>query len=1265
MATDKTTKPKVSDNFNNMVDFKGLKITLASPSDILGWSHGEVTKPETINYRTLKPEKDGLFSENIFGPTKDWECYCGKYKRIRYRGIICDKCGVEVTQSKVRRERMGHITLAVPIVHVWYFKGAPSKLSLLLDITPKALENVIYFASYLVLSVDEDSRDNVIADLKKTMEERQKDLEKDFDKKITTEKEESEERIKAQKANTKEDQARTGLIVSEIQLSTKQKVAKLEDEFNLEKNRLGEIYHTLSDLVKSVKPLSQLTEEEYLKLDEYGAANFIEVGMGAEALLEVLKKLDLEKMAADLRNEVNESSGQRKIKVIKQLRVADGMRKSQVRPEWMILEILPVIPPDLRPMVQLSGGRFATSDLNDLYRRVINRNNRLKHLIDLGAPEIILRNEKRMLQEAVDSLIDASQRTSHTTRANAIELKSLSDMLRGKQGRFRQNLLGKRVDYSGRSVIVVGPHLKISECGLPKEMALEMFKPFVLRELIVRGLAPNVRSAKSILERRTPEVFDILEEITKNHPVILNRAPTLHKLGMQAFYPILIEGAAIQVHPLVCDGYNADFDGDQMAVHVPLSSNARAEAANLMLVEHNLLKPADGMPVTAPRKEIILGIYIYTSIDDKISASPTVFSDFAEAILAYQQGKISLRQKIRVRFAGKTSGKTVALEGLPKDIIETTVGRILVNEFIPEELGFVNEPLNSKRVRALLSQAMDLMSSDRVVALLDSFKNLGFVGATNPGASLGIFDLPTPEKMKDVIGEGESSVAEIESNYHSGLITAGEMTRLQQEVWMDITDRISDMTWDLYDKDNPARLIVDAGAGRVNRDTIKQISGMRGLMADPTGKIVPMPTKSNFRQGFNVFEYITGTRGTRKGLADTALRTADAGYLTRRLVDVSHDAIIRMADCGTTNGIEISREDKRSSSFGARLLGRVLAADVKDGKRLIASIGDLIDEKVLGEIEDAKIEMVVVRSPLTCQAKYGLCQLCYGRDFSTRKLIDLGTPAGIVAAQSIGEPGTQLTLRTKHTGGAVSQDVTQGLPRVEELFETRSPKILSPIAEIAGKVEITETNEGYKVRVRSVGVKPVEEREYIIPLTAQMKVSDGDLVTAGTQLSSGSLDIKDVLAVRGLFGAQRYLIDELQEVYESQGIPINDKHFEIIVRKMSDKVRIESSGDTIFLPGEFIDRARFDDENSRVIAAGGEPAAAQVTMLGVSRAALYTGSWLSAASFERTTEVLTDAAIRSAEDNLTGLKENVIIGRLIPTSAERAKLEAMGQGRLQ
>ncbi|MCL4390355.1 DNA-directed RNA polymerase subunit beta' [Patescibacteria group bacterium] len=1228
---------------NNILDFKGLKISLASQADILSWSHGEVTKPETINYRTLKPEKDGLFSENIFGPTKDWECYCGKYKRIRYRGIICDKCGVEVTQSKVRRERMGHITLAVPVVHIWYFKGAPSKLSLLLDLSPRSLENIIYFASHLVLSVDEGRRDKAVDQLKKTMADRQEAMEKDFQTKLDAAKAEERDKREEQRKRVK-DKDQLNLVLSEIELAAKQKIAKMESDYSLEKNRLTEIYRTLLDLVKSVGPVTELTEDEYLKLLEYDASDFIRMGMGAEAILEVLSKMDLEKMAADLRQEVAQASSQRKIKATKKLRLVDGLRRAGVRPEWMVMSILPVIPPDLRPMVQLSGGRFATSDLNDLYRRVINRNNRLKHLMDLGAPEIILRNEKRMLQEAVDSLIDATQRTSG--RAAVAELKSLSDMLRGKQGRFRQNLLGKRVDYSGRSVIVIGPHLRLNECGLPKEMALEMFKPFVLRELIVRGVAPNVRSAKVVLDRRTPEVFDILEEITKNHPVLLNRAPTLHKLGIQAFFPILIEGSAIQVHPLVCDGFNADFDGDQMAVHVPLSSQAKSESLNLMTPQNNLLKPADGSPVSAPRKEIILGIYIYTSIDEKISPSAGIFADFAEAVLAFQEKKIALRQRIKVQNG--------------KEILETTVGRILMNESLPKGLPFINESLTTKKVRALISQAFDTMSSEEVMGMLDTFKAVGFTGATEPGISMSIFDLAIYGDKDKIIGESETAAAEVEGNYKNGLITEEEMHRLQIDIWMEATEKISDLTWEMYDKDNPARLIVDAGAGRVNRDTVKQISGMRGLMNDPTGKIVPMPTKSNFRQGFNVFEYITGTRGTRKGLADTALRTADAGYLTRRLVDVSHDVIIRLADCGTTDGLEIGKADKRGSPFSQRVLGRILAADVKSGKKTVAKTGEEITDEVLKTIEkDEEIKSVIVRSPLTCQASYGLCQLCYGRDFSTRKLVEIGMPVGVIAAQSIGEPGTQLTLRTKHTGGTVSQDVTQGLPRVEEIFEARSPKLLSPISEIAGKVEVTETADGFKVRVRSHGVKPVEEREYIIPLTSQLSVADGDLVAIGTQLASGYLDVKDVLAARGLIGAQKYLIEQLQAVYESQGIPINDKHFEVIVRRMSDKVRIETSGDTIFLPGEFVDKPRFEEENARTIAAGGEPATAQVTVLGVTRSALYTDSWLSAASFERTTEVLSDAAIHCAQDHLIGLKENVIIGRLIPTSPERARLESL------
>jgi DNA-directed RNA polymerase subunit beta' len=1228
------------DPLANIVDFKGLKVSLASPAQVLGWSHGEVTKPETINYRTLKPEKDGLFSENIFGPTKDWECYCGKYKRIRYRGIICDKCGVEVTQSKVRRERMGHISLSVPVIHVWYFKGAPSKLSLILDLSPKSLENVIYFASYLVLSVDEDKRNKALSALKQTMEERQKALSADFDKKNKEEEKEKEGKIKDQRAKIK-DADQLGLTISEVELSSKQKAAKIESEFALEKQRLTEIYKALLDLVKSIKKTSELTEDEFLKLDQYGAADFIEVGMGAEAIEEVLKDLDLEKMVAALREELVDATGQKRIKATKRLRVVDGMRRSAIRPEWIVMSVLPVIPPDLRPMVQLSGGRFATSDLNDLYRRVINRNNRLKHLIDLGAPEIILRNEKRMLQEAVDALIDASQRSS--TRTNVTELKSLSDMLRGKQGRFRQNLLGKRVDYSGRSVIVVGPKLALSECGIPKEMALEMFKPFVLRELIVRGISPNVRSAKYVLEKRTPEVYDILEEITKNHPVLLNRAPTLHKLGIQAFFPVLIEGAAIQVHPLVCTGYNADFDGDQMAVHVPLSTAAKSEAVNLMMAQHNLLKPSDGMPVAFPNKEMILGIYYYTSVDEKLPEVGTIFSDSAEVFTAYQQKQIELRQKIKVRREG--------------EILETTAGRIILNEFVPAQMGFINEVITIGKLKSILNRAMDVVESAELVKLLDNLKNLGFVGSMASGISVGIFDMNIVPNKGEIISKADGEAAEVEENYKSGLITQEEMRRLQIDIWIKVTDEITDLTWNAYQKENSVRTILESGAGKSSRDNVKQISGMRGLMVDPTGKIVALPTKTNFREGLSVFEYVTGTRGSRKGLADIAIRTADAGYLTRRLVDVSHDMITRINDCGTTDGMEISRSENRPASFASRILGRTAVGDIKVGKKVIVTSGEEIGEAAISEIEKEKLASVMVRTPLKCAAKYGLCQKCYGRDFSSRKIVELGVPVGVIAAQSIGEPGTQLTLKSKHTGGTVAQDVTQGLPRVEELFEARSPKVLSPIAEIAGKVEVTETPDGYKVRVRSHGVKPVEEREYIIPLTSSLKVADGDLVAAGSQLASGYLDIKDVLTARGLFGAQKYLIEELQAVYESQGIPINDKHYEVIVRKMSDKVRIETAGDTIFLPGEFVEKTRFEDENARVIAAGGEPATAQVTMLGVSRASLYTSSWLSAASFERTTEVLSESALHAAEDYLVGLKENVIIGRLIPTSSERAKIE--------
>lgn len=1233
-------------NFANIVDFTGLLIKLAAPDEVKSWSYGEVIKPETINYRTLKPEKDGLFDERIFGPTKDWECYCGKYKRIRYRGIICDKCGVEVTQSKVRRERMGHISLAAPVAHVWFFKGAPSKLSLLLDISPRALEGVIYFAQYLVVHVDEDEKKKVLNSLVAQGEKRVSDLTKRV--------EEEKEKRKSDLAKEKEGvqasiQGKEGqdLAISELSLRERQELASLDEQCNKEAGKIKEVIEQLTAIVKSIKPLSTVTEDEYLRLLDYDAASFLKVGMGAEAVLEVVKKIDLDKLAAELREEIQNSSGQRHVKATKRLRVVDGMRKSKINPAWMIMNLLPVIPPDLRPMVQLTGGRFATSDLNDLYRRVINRNNRLKHLMDLGAPEIILRNEKRMLQEAVDSLIDATQRPSSRTVIQP--LRSLSDMLRGKQGRFRQNLLGKRVDYSGRSVIIVGPELKLNQCGIPKEMALEMFKPFVLRELIVRGIAPNVKNAKNVLERRTPEVYDILEEITKNHPVMLNRAPTLHKLGFQAFYPVLIEGSAIRVHPCVCAGYNADFDGDQMAVHIPLSAMAQKEAIDLMLPTHNLLKPADGSPITVPNKEMVVGCYYLTTIDPKLDNSDEktmrMFSDFAEAMYAYQAGKVPLRSPIRVMINGV--------------LTTTTVGRLMFNEVLPEGLRFINTPIKAATVKSLITKAFGMYTKEEVTDFIDAVKNIGFFGATLCGGlSVSVFDNKSIAEKGDMIKSADVKVAEIDQNFQMGLITLEEKKRLSNEVWIEITEKIADLTWERLDSDNPVKMIIESGGARASKDQLKQLCAIKGLVVDPLGKIVELPTKSNYREGLSIFEYVTSTRGSRKGLTDSALKTADAGYLTRRLVDVAHDMIVREVDCGTSEGWVISKKDNRQTPFSTRILGRFSAEDVvaPGSKKVLVKKGEDITDEIAKEIEEAGVESMLVRSPIACQSKFGVCATCYGRDYSTTKLVEIGTPVGVMAAQSIGEPGTQLTMRVRHAGGIVGLDVTQGLPRVEELFESRTPRNLSPVSEIAGKVEIAETEQGYKVTVRNTAMKPPEEREYNIALTSELMVKDGDLVAAGDQLASGYLDVKEVLQVRGLVGAQRYLITDIQRVYESQGISIQDKHFEVIVRKMSDKVRIDTSGDATLLPGELVDKTRFNEENARVLAEGGEPATAHVIMLGITRAALYTESWLSAASFQETTNVLTDAALANKEDKLLGLKENVIIGRLIPVSPERAMM---------
>ncbi|MBI2020291.1 DNA-directed RNA polymerase subunit beta' [Candidatus Daviesbacteria bacterium] len=1229
-------------NVNDLLDFESLKLTVASPDQVKSWSFGEVTKPETINYRTLKAEKDGLFSENIFGPTKDYECYCGKYKRIRFRGVICDKCGVEVTQSKVRRERMGHINLASPVAHSWFVKGAPSKLSLILDISPKNLESVVYFASYLITGIDSEGKTAALNKLEEDLKEKVKELEKELDKNIKGMEVLVKKDLSQLKKRTNKESFE--LEAAEVELKNRQEIQKLRDNLVVEQGQLEGIFKVVSELVKATVPSKLLSEEEYSKLSEYGVSDFVTVDMGAEALLEVLQKLDLDKLSASLRDEVRKSSGQKHIKATKRLRVIEGMRSAGISPQWLIMRILPVIPPDLRPMVQLPGGRFATSDLNDLYRRVINRNNRLNRLINLGAPEIILRNEKRMLQEAVDALIDTSSRSSR--RGGPVVshmLRSLSDMLRGKQGRFRQNLLGKRVDYSGRSVIVVGPNLRLDQVGLPKEMALEMFKPFVLREMIARGLASNVKGAKNVLEMRPSEVWDILEEIITGHPILINRAPTLHRLGIQAFFPVLVDGNAIQIHPCICAGFNADFDGDQMAVHVPLSQTAQDEAKKLMMAQENIFGPANAQPITVPNREMALGCYYLTQIfesDENIK----FFISEDEAIIAFKIGKVGLQQKIKIKING--------------EILETTVGRIIFNQVLPAQLRFINNPIKGLTIRDIILKACEILDKDQVTKLVDDIKTIGFWGATMAGISISIFDAKiVPDKQK-YLDEAEKEIQKIESNMNKGLITPQEKSQLSQMVWIKTTEDLANATWDYLGVDNPIRMMVEAGA-RGSRDQAKQLSAMRGLSTDPTGKIVELPTKSNYRQGLSVFEYFTSARGARKGVADKALKTADAGYLTRRLVDVAHDVIIRIEDCGTKEKLEYSIAKATFTHGREKLLGRMVSDNILDpnSRKVIVKSGAILMEEEVEDLIKAGVDTVKARSPLTCEAKFGICASCYGADLTTRQLVEIGTPVGVVAAQAIGEPGTQLTMRTFHTGGIVGLDITQGLPRVEELFEVRTPKIVAPVSEIAGKVAILETETGVRVRVRTTQ-KPHEEREYLIPATSQLLVEEDQLIDAGTVLASGHIDIKEILRVQGLKAAQRYIVDEVRTIYESQGVPINEKHFEVIVRKMSDKVRIETQGDTNLLPGEVVDKIRFEEENLRVLASGGEPSTAEVVILGITRASLLTESFLSAASFQETTTVLSDAAISGKVDRLLGLKENVIIGRLIPTSSERAKVES-------
>jgi DNA-directed RNA polymerase subunit beta' len=1123
-------------------NFEQMRIGLASPEMILEWSKGEVKKPETINYRTLKPERDGLFCEKIFGPTRDWECHCGKFKRVRYKGIICDRCGVEVTRSKVRRERMGHIDLAAPVSHIWYFKGIPSRMGLLLDMSPRSLERVLYFVSYVVTDPGETTV--------------------------------------------------TGLT---------KKMLMNDTEYREARDKFGDTF---------------------------------KASMGAEAVKLLLEEIDLEELNRELRQELREVSGQKKIRAIRRLEVVEAFKKSGNHPSWMILDVVPVIPPELRPMVQLDGGRFATSDLNDLYRRVINRNNRLKKLLDLGAPEIIVRNEKRMLQEAVDALIDNGRRGRPVTGPGNRPLKSLSDLLKGKQGRFRQNLLGKRVDYSGRSVIVVGPALSLHQCGLPKEMALELFKPFVMKNLVNENLAHNIKSAKRMVERVRPEVWDVLEKVISEHPVLLNRAPTLHRLGIQAFEPVLVEGRALQIHPLVCTAYNADFDGDQMAVHVPLSSEAQAEARLLMLSAHNILNPKDGRPVASPTKDMVLGCYYLTIEKPGAFGEGKCFKDRDEAILAYDSKAVHLQAPVRVRLEGK--------------LVQTTVGRLIFNSIIPKELDYINEKMTKKGLDKIVALTYRLCGYEETGRLLDGVKNLGYRYSTQAGVTVGVDDIKVPAAKKEILQEADKQVAELELMFRRGLLNDDERKDLVIKVWTQANEDVSKALMESLDPFNPIFMMADSGA-RGNIQQLRQLAGMRGLMADPSGRTIELPIKANFREGLTVLEYFISSHGARKGLADTALRTADSGYLTRRLVDVSQDVIVRDDDCGVEHGITV--QDIRDGGelierLEERIVGRFPVHEIlhPETGEVLASPEEEISEEnaiIIAECFD-KVE---IRSVLTCKTRYGVCKKCYGRNLATGRLVETGEAVGIIAAQSIGEPGTQLTMRTFHLGGVAGNDITQGLPRVEELFEARKPKGQATISEIGGRVEIQEVKGQRHVDV----VRPDGDREsYPIPFGSRLKVSVGQEIVPGDALTEGSVNPHDMLKIKGNASVQLYLLSEVQRVYRLQGVDINDKHIEVMVRQMLRKIKVEDAGDTTLLPGGLIDIFDFEEENDRVLNEGGVPAEAKPTLLGITKASLATDSFLSAASFQETTRVLTDAAIKGKVDPLIGLKENVIIGNLIP-----------------
>ena len=1162
--------PETNETYQPLT-FDAIKIGLASPEKILEWSHGEVKKPETINYRTLKPEKDGLFCERIFGPTKDWECHCGKYKKIRYKGVICDRCGVEVTKSSVRRERIGHIALAAPVSHIWYFKGIPSRMGLILDISPRTLEKVLYFASYIVL-----------------------------------------------------DPGQTSLQYKQV-----------------------------------------LSEKEYREeIDKYGYGAF-RAGMGAEAIQELLKAIDLEKDSADLRKQLKEATGQKRARIIKRLEVVEAFRNSGNKPEWMIMTVIPVIPPDIRPMVQLDGGRFATSDLNDLYRRIINRNNRLARLLELGAPDIIVRNEKRMLQEAVDALIDNGRRGRPVTGPGNRALKSLSDMLKGKQGRFRQNLLGKRVDYSGRSVIVVGPELKIYQCGLPKEMAIELFKPFVMKELVSNGTAHNIKNAKKMVERLQPEVWDVLEDVIKEHPVMLNRAPTLHRLGIQAFEPILVEGKAIKLHPLVCTAFNADFDGDQMAVHLPLSVEAQAECRFMLLSPNNLLKPSDGGPVAVPSQDMVLGIYYLTQERPGVKGEGMIFRNVNEAILAYENGAVTLHSRVKVRMKRTMPDGTVKT-----GIVESTVGRFIFNEIVPQDLGFVDRSIEGnelllevdfhvgkKQLKQILEKVINVHGATQTAVTLDDIKAIGYKYSTKAAMTVSISDMTVPESKKRLIAEAQETVDKIAKNFRRGLITEEERYKEVIETWKATDDQLTHDLLTGLDKYNNVDMVADCGACGCDKQ-IKQLAGMRGLMADTTGHTIELPIKSNFREGLDVLEYFISAHGARKGLSDTALRTADSGYLTRRLVDVSQDLIVRETDC--CEGKEIPYMEIRAFSDGQevietleeRLTGRYIAETITDPDtgEIVVKANHMCTPKraaaVIKTLKKLGRDSVKIRTVLSCKSHIGVCAKCSGANMATGQPVQVGEAVGIIAAQSIGEPGTQLTMRTFHTGGVAGGDITQGLPRVEELFEARKPKGLAIISEFGGVVAIKDTKKKREVTITDN--ETGNSKTYLIPYGSRIKVQDGQVLEAGDELTEGSVNPHDILKIKGVRAVQDYMIREVQRVYRLQGVEINDKHVEMIVRQMLKKVKIEESGDSDVLPGVSMNVLDFNEMNEKLIAEGKKPAEGKQVMLGITKASLATDSFLSAASFQETTKVLTEAAINGKVDKLIGLKENVLIGKLIP-----------------